>query len=271
MIRPLSRRHATTLALGATLATVIAPATRAQADLKPIKIGVTAGPHAQIFEVVKPLAARAGLQIQIIEFNDYIQPNAALAQGELDANSYQHKPFLDQQNKDRGYKLVPLALTVTFPIGIYSKKVKSLSEVPSGGRIAIPNDPTNGGRVLLLMQKEKVFTLKADVGVRATVADITDNPRKIRIIELDAAQLPRALDDVDAAAINTNYAVQAGLQPRRDAIAIEAADSPYANLIAIRAADKDRPEFAKLVAAYHSPEVKKFVLDTFQGAVLPAW
>jgi len=263
-----SRRRAAAWAAGGVLA-VLVPTARAQA--KPLKIGVTAGPHAQILEVVKPLAARAGLQIQIVEFNDYIQPNAALAQGELDANSYQHKPFLDQQNKDRGYKLVPLALTVTFPIGIYSKKVKSLSEVPGGGRVAIPNDPTNGGRVLLLLQREKVFTLKPDVGVRATVADITDNPRRIRIIELDAAQLPRALDDVDAAAVNTNYAVQAGLQPKRDAIAIEDADSPYANLIAVREADKERPEFATLVAAYHSPEVKKFVLDTFQGAVLPAW
>ncbi|HKU96745.1 MAG TPA: MetQ/NlpA family ABC transporter substrate-binding protein, partial [Vineibacter sp.] len=211
---------------------MLAPQARAQA--KPLKIGVTGGPQAQILEVVKPIAAREGLQIQLIEFSDYIQPNAALAQGELDANIYQHGPFLEQQNKDRGYNLVILALTVTFPIGIYSKKVKTLAEIPNGGRIAIPNDPTNGGRVLLLLQKEKVITLRPDAGLRATVPDIVDNPRKIRIIELDAAQLPRALEDVDAAAINTNYAVQAGLQPKRDAIAIEAADSPYANLIAVR-------------------------------------
>jgi len=263
-----SRRRAAAWALGGALAALVPPV-RAQA--KPLKIGVTGGPQAQILEMVKTVAARDGLQFRLVEFSDYIQPNAALAQGELDANIYQHGPFLEQQNKDRGYNLVTLALTVTFPIGIYSKKVKSLAEIPSGGRIAIPNDPSNGGRVLLLLQKEKVITLRPDVGLRATVADIVDNPRKIRIIELDAAQLPRALEDVDAAAINTNYAAQAGLQPRRDAIAIEAADSPYANLIAVRAADKDRPDLAKLAAAYRSPEVKKFILDTFEGAVVPTW
>ena len=267
----LSRREAARTALGGVFAMSVAARVQAQADPKPIKVGVTAGPHAQILEVAKKVAARDGLQIQIVEFNDYIQPNAALAQGDLDANSYQHLPFLEQQNKDRGYKLVSLALTVTFPIGIYSRKVKSLADVPAGGRIAIPNDPTNGGRVLLLLQKEKIITLRPDAGLRATVADIVDNPRKIRIVELDAAQLPRSLDDVDAAAVNTNYAVQAGLQPKRDAIAIEPADSPYANLIAVRAPDKDRPEFARLVAAYRSDEVRRFVLDTFQGAVVPTW
>jgi D-methionine transport system substrate-binding protein len=263
------RRRAATLAL--LLLAPLGSAAWAQAPLKPIKVGVTAGPHAQILEVAKKVAARDGLTIQIVEFNDYIQPNAALAQGDLDANSYQHQPFLDQQVKDRGYKLVSIGQTVTFPIGIYSKRHKSLKDVPAGGRLAIPNDPTNGGRVLLLLEREGLIKLRAGAGLRATVADIEANPKNLKIIELDAAQLPRSLDDVDAAAVNTNYAVQAGLQPKRDAIAIEAADSPYANLIAVRASDRDRPEFAKLVAAYRSDEVKTYVLDTFNGAVVPAW
>ncbi len=240
----------------------------ALAQDKPLKIGVTAGPHAQIFEQVKKVAEKDGLKIQIVEFSDYVQPNAALAAGDLDANSYQHKPYLDNQIKDRGYKFVPVGYTVNFPIGIYSKKIKSLKDLPEGGKVGIPNDPTNGGRVLLVLQDQGVIKLKPEAGLRATPLDVTSNPKKLRFVELDAAQLPRSLDDLDASAINTNYALSAGLSPAKDAIAQESAKSPYVNLIAVREADKDKPWVAKLVKAYQSPEVKNFIQTEFKGSVL---
>ncbi|GJG93620.1 MetQ/NlpA family ABC transporter substrate-binding protein [Cupriavidus pauculus] len=238
---------------------------------KPIKIGVTGGPHAQIMEQVKKVAAKDGLNIQLIEFSDYIQPNAALAAGDLDANSYQHLPYLEAQIKDRGYKFTHVAFTVTFPMGVYSKKIKSLDQLKQGARVGVPNDPTNGGRGLLLLQSKGVIKLRADAGLKATPLDVIENPKKIKIVELDAAQLPRSLDDLDAAAINGNYAESAGLSPTRDAIAMEGPKGPYANLIAIRAADKDKPWVAKLVKAYHSPEIKQYVQSTFKESVITAW
>ena len=243
----------------------------ALAQDKPIRVGVTAGPHAQIFEQVKKVAERDGLKLQIIEFSDYIQPNAALAAGDLDINSYQNKPFLDQQIKDRGYKLVNVGYTVNFPIGIYSKKVKKLDELKEGAKFGIPNDPTNGGRVLLLLQDKGLIKLKPDVGFKATPLDVVDNPKKLKFVELDASQLARSLDDLDAASINTNFALQAGLQPGKDAISQENAKSPYVNLLAVREQDKDKPWVAKLLKAYQSDEVRKFVLSEFKGAVLPSF
>lgn len=236
-----------------------------------IKVGVTGGPHEQVMEVVKRVAAKNGLDIRIVEFSDYVQPNAALAGGDLDANSYQHEPYLDAQVKDRGYKLVKLADTVTFPMGIYSKKIKTLADLKPGARIAVPNDPTNGGRALLLLQKQGLIKLRADAGLKATPIDIVDNPRKLKIIELDAAQIPRSLDDVDAAAINTNFAMQAGLKPREDAIAIEDPHGPYVNILAIRAEDRNKPWAAKLAAAYRSREVKQYIEQKFGGAVIASW
>ena len=236
-----------------------------------IKVGVTGGPHAQIMDVVKTVAAKNGLNIKVIEFSDYVQPNAALAGGDLDANSYQHDPYLQAQVKDRGYKLIKIADTVTYPMGIYSKKVKTLAELPAGAKIAVPNDPTNGGRALLLLQKQGLIKLRADAGLKATPLDIVENPKKLKIVELDAAQIPRSLGDVDAAAINTNFAVEAGLKPKQDAIAIEDPKGPYVNVIAIREADRNKPWVAKLIAAYHSPEVKQFIESKFGGAVIASW
>ncbi len=238
---------------------------------KPLKIGVTAGPHAQIFEQVKKIAEKDGLKIQIVEFTDYVQPNAALAAGDLDANSYQHKPYLDQQNKDRAYKIVVAGYTVNFPIGIYSKKIKSLSELKEGARVGIPNDPTNGGRVLLVFQDKGLIKLKADVGLKATPLDVVDNPKKLKFVEIDAAQMPRSLDDLDAAAINTNYALLAGLTPGKDAIAQESAKSPYVNLMAVREQDATKPWVAKLVKAYQSEEIRSFVATQFKGSVIPGF
>jgi D-methionine transport system substrate-binding protein len=243
----------------------------ASAAAEAIKIGVTAGPHAQIFEAVKPIAARKGLDIQLIEFSDYVVPNAALDAGELQANSFQNQPYLDNQKADRGYKIEAVGLTVNFPIGVYSKKHKSWSDIPNGGTVSIPNDPTNGGRVLLLLRDKEVIKLKDGVGFKPKISDIIDNPKKLKFIEIDAAQSPRALDDVDAAAINTHYATQAGLDPVKDPILREDPKGPYVNLIAVRAADKDKAWVKTLVESYQTPEVKEFVLSKFKGAVLPSW
>ena len=261
----LNRRAA--LAAGFTLALAAGPAF-AQAQV--LRIGVTPGPHAEIFEKVKPLAAQKGLDLKITEFSDYVVPNQALDAGELDANAFQHEPYLDNQVKDRGYKIVKVGLTVNFPIGIYSTKYKSWAEIPDGATIAIPNDPTNGGRILLLLQDKGVIKLKDGVGFKPTVADITANPKKFKIIELEAAQTPRSLADVAAAAINTNYAVDAKIDPA-SAILREDAKGPYVNLIAVRAADKDKPWVKTLVDVYHSPEIKSFIAERYKGAVLAGW
>ena len=266
-------------ALAALLATpALTAATRAHAQgaeigtaARPLKMGVTAGPHAQVMERVRDIAAKDGLVIRIIEFTDYIQPNVALASGDLDANSFQTQPFLEQQVRDRGLKLVSVAKTLTFPMGIYSKKDKSVDALPQCGRIANPNDPTQGGRGLMLFAQAGAIQLPANADVRVTVADITGNPKRLRIVELEAAQLPRALDDVDAAAINSNYALTAGLQPTRDAIAIERSDSPHSNRIVVRQGDEEKPWVRKLVRAYQSDEVKAFVAETFSGSVIPAF
>lgn len=255
------------LFIQAALAVTVAGAFSAHAQ-DAIKVGVTAGPHAQILEHVKQVAEKDGLKIQIVEFSDYVQPNAALASGDLHANSYQHGPYLDAQVKDRGYKLVKLANTVNFPIGLYSKKVKKLDELKSGAKFGIPNDPTNGGRVLLLLQDQGLIKLKANAGLKATPLDVVENPKKLKFVELDAAQLARSLDDLDASAINTNFAISAGLNPKQDSIAMERADSPYVNLLVVREADKNAPWASKLVKAYQSESTRAFVEKQFQGSVL---
>ena len=238
---------------------------------KPLKVGVTAGPHAQILEVVKKVAEKDGLKIQIVEFSDYIQPNVALSQGDIDLNSFQHLPYLENMIKDRKYDLVMLAKTITFPMGVYSKKIKAVTELKEGAVIAIPNDPTNGGRALALLEKAGLIKLKPGLGHKASVVDITENPKKFKIRELDAAQIPRSLDDLDLAAINTNYAMPAGLIPVKDALILEDSNSPYANIIAARSKDKDNPQYKNFLKAYQSEEVKKFVNEQFKGSIVVAW
>ncbi|HST94603.1 MAG TPA: MetQ/NlpA family ABC transporter substrate-binding protein, partial [Microvirga sp.] len=219
----------------------------------------------------KEVAAAKGLNIQILEFSDYVVPNQALADGELNANSFQHQPYLDNQKADRGYKIETVAQTVNFPIGMYAKKHKAFDALPAGATVAIPNDPTNGGRALLLLQDKGLLKLKDGVGFKPTVLDITDNAKKLKFVEIDAAQAPRVLDDVDAAVINTNYATQAGLDPVKDALTRENPKGPYVNVIAVRAEDKDKPWVKALVESYHTPEVKTFVEEKFKGAVLTSW
>ncbi len=246
------------------------PAAAPAAD-KPLKIGVTPGPHAQIMEVVKKVAEKDGLKIQVVEFSDYVQPNVALHQGDIDINSFQHLPFLENMVKDRKYDLVMLAKTFTFPMGIYSKKIKNIKELKDGAVIAIPNDPTNGGRALLLFEKAGLIKLKPGLGHKASVVDIVENPRKFKIRELEAAQIPRTLEDMEIAAINTNYAMSAGLVPAKDALILEDSSSPYANILAVRGKDKDNPLYKKFLKAYQSEEVKKFVTEQFKGSVIVAW
>ena len=236
-----------------------------------IKVGVTAGPHAEVMEVVKKIAAKDGLTIQIVEFNDFMQPNVALNQGDIDANSYQHRPFLDNQIKDRKYELTAIAQTIIFPMGIYSKKIKNLDELKPGSTVAVPNDPTNGGRGLLLLEKKGLIKLNPQAGLKATAKDVVENPKNLKIKELEAAQIPRALDDVDIAAVNANYALVAGLSPKTDSIAIEDPKSPYAGLIVVRTKDTEEPVFQKLIKAYHSAEVKAFVDQHFKGSLVTAW
>ncbi len=238
---------------------------------KVIKVGVTAGPHAELMDEVKKLAEKQGLKIEVVEFNDYIQPNVALNQGDIDVNSFQHEPYLKNIVKDRGFDIVSIGKGVIFPMGIYSKKIKDLAQINDGGTIIIPNDPTNGGRALLLLEQKGLIKLKSGAGLTASAADIVDNPKHINIKELDAAQIPRSLDDVDAAAINTNYAITANLNPVKDAIALESGESPYANIIAVRGKDKENPAYLKLVEIYHSPEMKTFIQEHFKGSVIAGW
>ncbi len=240
-------------------------------DKKILRVGATAGPQAQILEAAKSVLAKNGVQMQIVEFNDFSTPNIALNDGDLDANSYQHKPFLDAQIKDRKFDLVPVGKTIIMPMGLYSKKIKRLDELKEGATVAIPNDPSNGGRALLLMQKFGLLKLDPAAGILPSKTSIKENPKKLNIKEVDAAQAPRVLDDVDMVAVNTNYALVAGLVPTKDALALEDKDSPYACIIVVRSKDKNREDLKKLVAAYQSPEVAKFIEETFKGSILKAW
>lgn len=238
----------------------------------PLRVGVTAGPHAQIGEVVKQVAEKQGLKIELIEFSDFIQPNAALDAGDVDVNTYQHRPFLESQNSMRGYKLTPVGDGVVQQMGVYSKRYKSLDELPSGARIAIPNDPTNGARALLVLQAANLIKLKQGVTVTASPFDVAENPKKLKFIEIEAAQLPHSLVDVDAAAINSAYAVQAGLSPANDSLALESKDADFAVVvIAARQDNKDDARVAGFVKAYRSDEVKQFVEKTFPGAYTTTW
>lgn len=236
-----------------------------------LKVGATPVPHAEILQQIAPLLAKEGVKLQIVEFSDYVQPNTALADKELDANFFQHVPYLDKFNSEHKTDLIAVTKVHVEPMGVYSHSVKALSDIKDGAKIAIPNDPTNGGRALLLLQKEGLITLKDGGSVASTIADITANAKNLQIVELDAAQLPRSLDDVAAAVINTNYALEASLNPLKDAIAIESKDSPYANVLVIRKDEANNEAIKKLEAALNSPEVKKFIQDKYNGAIIPAF
>lgn len=236
-----------------------------------IKIGATPVPHAEILEIVKPLLAKEGITLQIIEFTDYVTPNLALQEQELDANFFQHIPYLESFNNDAGTDLVSLVGVHIEPLGVFSQKLASLGQLPKKAQVAIPNDATNGGRALLLLQEAGLISLDPKAGIEPTIFDITENELQIRLVELEAAQLSRSLPDVQAAVINGNYALQANLNPTKDAIFLEGAESPYVNVIAVRAGTEDDPIFAKLVEALLSSEVRDFILENYGGAVVPVF
>ena len=246
-----------------------APAAGAKTTLK---VGATPVPHAEILEIVKPLLAQQNIDLQIVEFSDYVQPNLALNDKELDANFFQHEPYLDNfVSEHKDVKLKNAGGIHIEPMGIYSRKLKDLSGLPAGASIAIPNDPTNGGRSLLLLEKAGLLKLKDGAGVKATVQDIASNPKNLKFQEVEAAQVPRTLDDVDAAVINTNFAIQVNLVPTKDALFMEDKTSPYVNIVAVREGDEKRPEIEALLKALKSKEVKDFIESKYKGAIVPAF
>lgn len=236
-----------------------------------LKVGASITPHAEILNQCKPILAEQGIDLEVVEYTDYVQPNTALEEGSLDANYFQHINYLNWFNGEYGTHLVSAASVHYEPFGIYAGKCKSLKDLKKGAIVAVPNDATNEGRALLLMQDQGLITLKDGVGLTATVRDIKDNPKKLRIEEIEAAQLVRALPDVDIAIINGNYAILGGLKVA-DALAVEAADSAaattYANILAIRTGDEKRPELQALYKALCSDKIKEFMKTKYEGAVL---
>lgn len=263
------------LALLATSIVGCAPKqeTLTQGDQKEIvlKVGATPIPHAEILEEVKKILDKDNIKLEIIVFQDYVQPNTALADKELDANFFQHKPYLDNFNEERGLNLVSAAKVHVEPLGLYSKSINDLSQLKEGSTIAIPDDATNNARALLLLQKNGIIKLKEGADITATEMDIAENPKNLKFHAIEAAQLPRVLEDVDCAVINTNFALPAGLNPLKDALIIEDGDSPYANILAVRDGDEKRDEIQKLIKALNSPEIKSFIEEKYQGSIIPAF
>lgn len=237
-------------------------ASQAVAADKTIVVGVTPFPHKDIMLIAKPLLEKDGYTLDIKEFTDYVQPNVNLAEGHLDANFFQHIPYLENMSKEKKMGLVWVAKVHIEPLGLYSKKIQSLDALKKDDFISVPNDPTNGARALRLLEAHGLITLKP--GELVTARDVTANPLSLGLIELEAAQLPRTLVDVTASVINTNFASEAGLVPSRDAIIIEGKDSPYANVIAVREADRNSPKIKALVRAVNSPEVKAFIIKELE-------
>ncbi|GIP40061.1 TonB-dependent receptor [Paenibacillus sp. J31TS4] len=236
-----------------------------------LKVGATARPHAEILNFLKPQLEKQGVQLEVKEYTDYVQPNVQLNDKELDANFFQHQQYLDQFNKDRKTKLVKVVGVHIEPLGAYSKKIKAISELKDGAKVAIPNDVTNAGRALGLLEQNGLLKLKEGVGSSATIKDIVDNPKKLEVKELEAALLPRVIDEFDLAIINTNFALNANLQPTKDALFMEKSDSPYVNILVSREDNKDSEAMKKLAAALTSSETKKFIEEKYKGEVLPAF
>ena len=236
-----------------------------------VTVGASPVPHAEILEFVSPILKEQGVDLKVIEFNDYVQPNLATEDGELDANYFQHKPYLKAFSEDHGIELFEVATVHIEPMAVYSNSIKDLKDLKKGGSIGIPNDPTNGGRALLLLAKAGLITLSDPDSITATVMDIKDNPKNLDIKEIEAAQLPRSLDDLDVAVINTNYAIQANLNPLKDAILVEDSNSPYVNILVANKASKDSADMKALIKALQSDKTKKFIEEKYKGAILSAF
>lgn len=239
----------------------------------PLVVAASPTPHAEILDYVKDhLAKKAGLDLEVKEFTDYVTPNTATEDGSVGANYFQNQPYLDDFNKKNGTHIVPVVTVHLEPLGLYSHKVKSADALKSGATIAVPNDSVNEARALKLLAANGLITLKAGVGNEATPADITKNPKNLKFKELEAAQTPRSLDDVDAAVINGNYAISTGLKPAKDAIVLESAtNNPYGNFLAVKKGNEKDPRVKKLAKLLTSPEVKKFIEDKYAGSVIPSF
>jgi D-methionine transport system substrate-binding protein len=254
-----------------TLAAALSVLSSCSSPKNGFKVAATAMPHTQMLEFVKPELKAQGINMTIIVTDDFNMPNRALANHEIDANFFQHIPFMEEQIKQSNYSIESIAKVELEPMGIYSKKIHSLSELKDNATIAIPNDPTNEARALSLLHGQGVIQLDDPNNLQATILNITNNPKHIKLIEVDAARLPRSLEDVDAAAINTNYALEGKLSPLKDALILESKDSPYANVIAIRTGEENRPEIEALKMAMTSEKMHEFILDKYKGAVIPAF
>jgi D-methionine transport system substrate-binding protein len=243
----------------------------AKTEATKLVVGATAVPHAEILEVVKPLLEKENIDLEIKVFTDYIQLNPALKDGQIDANFFQHIPYLDDYNSKNNADLVWTVKVHNEPMGVYSKRITKLDELQSGAKVGIPNDATNGGRALMVLESAGLIKLKEGVGVNATINDIVENSKNLEIVMMDAAMLPRTLEDADLCVINSNYALEADLNPVEDSIFMEPSDSPFANVLVVRAEDKDNEAIAKLGKALQSPEVKEFLESEYKGSCVPSF
>jgi D-methionine transport system substrate-binding protein len=257
------------IVVSAVIAALIGVAAPATAET--IRIGVTSGPHAQITEALLPVAKAKGLDVKLVEFSDGALIDVATHHGELEANAFQHTPYLDQQNRDRGLDIVSVGRTILLPMAGYSRKHKSLADLPVGATISIPSDPTNGGRALKLLEAGGVIKLTPGSTFSATELDIVANPKKVKILAMETAQLPRSLEDVDFSVITSFFALSAGLVPNRDSLLIESQQSDYVCLIGVARKNADKPWVKTLVESYQSPEVKELVQKKFNGNIIAAW
>jgi len=240
-------------------------------DKKVLKVGATPVPHAELLEQVKPILEEQGIELEIVEFTDYVKPNLSLNDGEIDANFFQHVPYLDGFNADHNLDLISVGTVHVEPLGVYSEKFTNIDELPEGALIAIPSDGVNGGRALILFEAEGLIKLKGDAGLEATEKDIVENPKGFEFKSIEAAQLPRVLPDVDAAIINGNYAIEANLNPSKDALLVEGAQSPYANILTVKAGYEKVEEINALLDALQTEEIKSFIEENYEGGVVAAF
>ncbi len=273
LISGIITRRAGLALLAASVMTVagLAGAVPASAENKVIKVGIISGEDEDVWRVVTKEAANRGLTIETVVFNDYTQPNEALERGEIDANAFQHQPYLDNQIKTQGYSIVPVGYTAVWPIGLYSKKHAKVADLPEGAVIGVPNDPSNEGRALRVLQNEGLIKLKAGTGILATTIDIEENPGKIQIRELDAGIVGRSVDDLDAAVVNTDWALKSGLGPDQRIAQEPVADNPYRNFIAVKAGSENEPWVKALVASYQNEAVKAEFDRVYKGTGISAY
>lgn len=240
-------------------------------ELETIVIGVSPEPHATLISLVTDDLEAQGIKVETIEFTDYVKPNHALEDGEIDANFFQHKPYLDDFVAEQGLDLLSLGAVHIEPMALYAEGIESIDDIPEGGEIAIPNDTVNGGRALLLLQEYGLIKLKKGAGLEATENDIVENPKNIKFTALEAQTLPRVLGEIDGAVINGNYAMEAGLNPVDDGLVIEGKDSPYVNIVAVRSGEETEEKFVKLIEALQSDEVRQYIEENYDGGVVPAF